>query len=119
MLTCSIKETCKIWTELWDCLHDRNGYGGKVAEIYSYRLQEYSPAYHGVNHTERKDIGSEIFRNAAISLVYLVRAFCEEYECIAEIDNLTINDWLWRVGEPGYFNHRCRIVIIKKPEEAK
>lgn len=113
MLTCSIIEACKIWAEFHDCLHGRNGYGGNVCEIYSYRLQQYCPTW----HRERREIcgitAAEIHRQAAKSLVMLLREFCREYDCGARIDNANPDNWYEAIGKSGHFDHRCHIDVRK------
>lgn len=114
MLTCSLKETCKIWAEFLDCLYKRNSFGGITCEIYSYRLQEYNPALHATHlHFDLiEEQRREGYQAAARSLIYLLTEFCREYGCTSEIDSMDIGKWAEEVGAPGHFNHRCHITII-------
>lgn len=101
MLTCSLLEAMKIWAEFSDALQGHNGFGGTVAEIYSYRLQQYSPT---------KTL--EVYRGAARSLVMLLNEFCREYNCTAVVDGWNPDKWMDEVGTPGHFDHRCHIEIL-------
>lgn len=119
MLTCSLIEACKIWSEFSECLDGRNGFGSTVCEIYSYRLQPYHPSFHGEHPAGWKitglyrDAERETYESASRSLVWLLEAFCHEHKCTATMNGVSIQEWK---EATDYFDHRCHIKIIKENE---
>jgi len=111
---CTIRQAVGIWDELKDAYRNCNGYGGDTAEIYSYRLEEYSP---GV-HNRRGDI-PEMFKedavriavDAANALLEIIVLFREKYECRITINGLTIPQWKKEIKKEILF-HRYHVKII-------
>ena len=111
LLEVSQFELMKLWAELNEAWHGVNGFGGNTAEIYSYRLQLYSPMAHGPNRTGTGDIEKRILcHNAACVLVDLVEMFCHEYSCTATIDNAEPRKWQYEIDT---FDHRAHVKIEK------
>lgn len=104
-------ELMRLWAELNEAWHGINNYGGDTAEIYSYRLQPYSPMAHGPGKTEIGNIERRILcDNAANALVNLVEMFCDEYNCTATIDDIPPRKWQY---EFTAFDHRAHVKIVK------
>jgi hypothetical protein len=114
--TISINELLKLWGELVECYYGVHGYGGDKAEIYAYRLQQYSPRAH-IHRDQQAQ--QECANMAAGALVALCQSFEAEYNCRIEIDDMSLNSWLAMSQIGGApFNHRAYIVVEprkKKP----
>ena len=111
LLEVSQLELMKLWAELNEAWHGINGFGGDTAEVYSYRLQPYSPMAHGANETDIGNIDKRILcSNAANALVNLVEMFCHEYNCTATIDNIPPQRWKYEID---IFDHRAHVKIKK------
>ena len=50
--TLSLVQALDVWAELVEAYHGQNGYGGTVAEIYSYALESRSPTAEVANQRE-------------------------------------------------------------------
>ncbi len=105
LLEVSQLELMKLWAELNEAWHGINGFGGDTAEIYSYRLQPYSPMARTGNIQR-----GILCHNAAYALVNLVEIFCGEYKCAATIDNVPPRKWQ---DEIDIFDHRAHVRIKK------
>ena len=125
MLSCTALEAMKIWGELIECFHGVNRYDDNIAEIYSFRFEPYVP---GV-HLNLKDDDPTIFtsgrikevaRNAILSLIEIVEAFCETFECKAKIENETLPSWKKRLTKTSFtngvekFGNKYHVEIIRK-----
>lgn len=110
LIEVSIIELLRIWGELVEAYHGVNSFGGHTAEIYSYRLQRFSPMAHIHDDKERQ---GEINQKAANALVALLEEFCREYECKVMVDDLQLNDWCKQVNyRQIIFDHRVHITVI-------
>lgn len=98
-----------LWSELVECWHGVNGFGGDTAEIYAYRFYRYSPALDGAKMSDWKERNSERRANACEGLCELVRIFCQRYNCKATIDGDGLE--LWKVRNLLHFDYRAHVRI--------
>jgi hypothetical protein len=108
LIEVSLIELLKIWGELIEAYHGVNGFGGHVAEIYSYRLQRYSPAGHAVGG--RDDDKQEIYVRAANSLAEIVIEFSRQYDCEVLIDDRQPVKWR-DLSRLTPFSHRAYVEV--------
>jgi hypothetical protein len=108
----SMNQALGIWSELWQAYYGDNSYGSDTAEIYAYRLMQYSPALLMPPETHlNQERLREIGRLAAQSLRDIVFMFCKEADCLCSIDGEDCDTWLAHNPE---FSHRCHIYIRHK-----
>lgn len=120
LLQVNIFELMLLWGELVAAYYGVNGFGGDVAEIYAYRFQAYNPTIHcqgqgsqwfatDIYLSERKDFDILTGRQ----LVELLKLFCKSYNCAAKVNNLAVDDFLYRsnVGDI-IFNYRVHVEIV-------
>jgi hypothetical protein len=88
MLSCSTLEAMKIWGELVECYYGENKYASTEAEIYSYRLETYTPSVHQMNAQD--DRALEIAKEAALSLASIVEQFCVAYKSTVTIEGKSL-----------------------------
>ena len=125
MLSCTTLEAMKIWGELIECYHGVNRHARKIAEIYSFRFEPYSPLVH-LNQDddsptqttlERRE---EVARNAILSLIEIVETFCETFDCKAKIEGESVPTWKNRLIKTKWttwkikFYHRYHVEIIRE-----
>lgn len=116
-MNCTIKQAVGIWDELLSSYYDNNGYGGQTAEIYSYRLEEYSPGVH-----KARDIVPDMFKSdekriavdAAMALLGIIKLFLETHECKITIEGLTVAQWKKEISKGTGLFHRYHVKVIKK-----
>lgn len=106
MLTCSILESFKIWEELVTAYHSLNGFGGDTAEIYSYRLEPYTPSAHST-HNEAKI--REVSIQAAKSLKDILEEFQQTHECDIFVDEIKLSKWSKAIEENMRHRYHVRI----------
>lgn len=95
-MNCTIRQAVGVWDELVNAYHGRNGYGGQTAEIYSYRLEEYSPSIHrcaGQIPDFLLEDAIKIATEAAQNLLELIKLFQESYDCDVFIYEETLAKW--------------------------
>ena len=114
LIEVSIIELLRLWGELVEAYHDKNGFGGNVAEIYAYRFQRYSQLAHLQPITK---MGEEelhlISIKAGNALIALVEEFCSQYHCKAMIDEIEPDTWCRRLNSGLIeFNHRVHVTIL-------
>jgi len=116
-MNCTIRQAVDVWGELMDAFYDRNGYGGQTAEIYSYRLEQYSP---GVHSTPNKvsdmyvEDAIRIAKDAAFALLGLCKLFEEKYNCDIFIHEKTLSEWERDLNEDkGRFN-RYHVQVVER-----
>ena len=116
-LSCTTLEAMKIWGELIECCHGIHGFGGKVAEIYSYRLEPYSPSVHNVAGGRNEQESMEVSMNAVLSLSSIVEEFCNTYDCKACINGIDLSKWKNAIQEEDaylkHIGHRYHVEITK------
>ena len=110
MLSCTTLEAMNIWGELVECYYDVHGYGGDTAEIYSYRLEPYTPTAHNSSNESNSRL-REVSYNAAKSLALIIKEFCHAYGCKAEVDEVIVEEWDRDIC--NYLSHRYHARIIK------
>jgi hypothetical protein len=107
---------CHIWQELTEALYGVNGFGGRVAEIYSYRFQKYTPGVHA-SHKVPDEREAEIHELAAMQLVALCDLFCSHNDCQIYINSESLFDWSKGILERRFtFSWRVHIEVCRPPE---
>jgi len=121
MINIPIKEMLLLWSELVECYHGKNGYGGCVAELYSYRFQPYRPKAHlDESSNLLSDDLKQVYFDAAFSLVELLKLFCDSYHCRCKINEVSIIHWFHGIKvQDYYFDHRVHVEIIRSCYETK
>lgn len=120
MLNLTQKQLVELWSELEQCYYNDNSYGGDVAEIYAYRLQEYNPilAIALVKGTTGGFFDVAI-RKAAISaaknLYHLLILFSETRTVKIDVElpgqeSKELGTWLLEAE----LHHRCHVKIRGK-----
>lgn len=106
----SLVQAIGIWSDLLEAYYGVNGYGGNVAEIYAYRLQEYNPTAHSEVFTNlREEAASELAVASARRLQGLIGLFCERYDdARISIDGTTWRHWHSPLA------HRCHVKVTRK-----
>lgn len=120
LLTINTLELMKLWGELVEAYHCKNGYNGDTAEIYAYRLMPYSPTAHGGEFGfTGAQARREVNRSAAMALCELCELFAAQYGCAVGIQGggdepkwLEPRDWL-KVEAVEYFDHRAHVRVWK------
>jgi len=114
LIEVSLIELLKLWGELVEAYHGKNGFGGCVAEIYAYRFTRYSPLAHTPPVTPLGEEELQIINlKAGNALVALVEEFCNQYSCKATIDTLDLGVWCRQMNAGMFrFDHRARVEII-------
>jgi hypothetical protein len=117
MNNCSINQILKLWSELEDCYHNSNGFGGNVAEIYAYTLRQESPAHIHLR-TSMPDCGvsSEIYGDDIIqenldtgsALVHFCKKFAKDKKCSVFIEG---RDCFLEELKSFSFDHRIHISV--------
>lgn len=114
LMTVSPFTLVTIWADLVEAYHGVANCG-EMAEIYAYRLMPYSPRAHAQGD---KVLAHEIAVQAANALCAIVEEFCSDfhYNCVAQIDNLTIEQWCraHNYGGGRVYDYRCYVRIIRK-----
>lgn len=119
-MNCTVRQAVGVWDELVDAYHDSNGYGGTVAEIYSYRFEPYSPGVHsnGSNVSSMyMEEAIRIAKDAAMDLLELIKIFKEKYDCDVLVEDLTLEGWEQQLNSNSGRHHRYHVHIISIEEE--
>lgn len=107
----STKQLLGIWEELYDCMLDRNGYGGTVAEIYMFRLMPYNPLLRLEDRTS--EVAKEAYAAANRSLYEVCKLFEEHHEVTVRFEgNHSLEILIDTPDDP--FHHRVHIEVKKK-----
>ena len=115
MFDTPLLELLKLWGELVEAYHGKNGYGGRTAELYAYRFCPDDPRRRGSElHTEaRKQADKEAAWIARNSLYDLCKLFAAVYDdAILRIDGREPFDWFQHVD--AGFNHRVRVKVTRR-----
>lgn len=75
MMTASMPQALKLWSELWRAYYQRNGFGGDTAEVYAFTLLPYFTVW----DTERAEEASSNLRSLLVE-------FKEQSRAIIEVD---------------------------------
>ena len=108
MLTCSFTEAFKIWEDLVLAYNGINRFGGDTAEIYSYRLEQYSPLAH--THDNKED-QYKVSLEAIYSLIELLIEFKKTHECDIKVDGIDLKKWNKNLKKN--MRHRYHVKIEK------
>jgi len=121
MTNLSMTQVLEIWDELRDCLEGSNGYGGDTAEIYAYRLTKH----HIPRPLGAEGYGDDVEDQIAASLTNLLRHFCLQHNCTAEIECSGVPHYSQvrimprprnQGGSVPPFSHRAHIKIVRKDQ---
>ena len=112
MKNLSTKQLLGIWEELYDCMLNRNGYGGTVAEIYMYRLMPYNPLLRLEDRTSAE--AKEAYAAANRSLYEVCKLFEEQHDeiMIQFAGDHPLELLIQTPDDP--FHHRVHIEVKKK-----
>jgi len=100
-----------LWVQLEDAYNNVNRYGGDIAEIYAYTLQQHSPML-DKNTSFGQEARTFAAMQAAESLMAVVKVFQEQRDCKIQIDEKAPKAWYKFVYHK--FEHRCHIKVIRK-----
>ncbi len=115
-------QALSLWGDLVSAYHGKNGFGGRVAEIYAYRLMGYSPSV--ATYLARPSdypLGSYVRKNAieelqkaAASLRQLIEHFEGTYTRKVVVKtsegDVRATDWL----KAHWFDHRIHIEVTEE-----
>ena len=119
-MDCTIRQAVGIWDELVDAYYGRNGYGGQTAEIYSYRLEQYSPGVHKFSDDKilpmYRDDAKRIAIEAAQALAGIIKLFLERYDAEITVENMKIPIWEKKIKQGKFLYHRYHVTVLRKDE---
>ena len=118
-MNCTMRQAIGVWDELVNAYHDSNGYGGTTAEIYSYRLEEYSPGVHSARselEMYRED-AIRISKEAAKTLLWIIKMFKEKYDCDITVEDMTLSEWEEKLDNDSGRYSRYHVHVITIEEE--
>lgn len=108
MINVPLTEILDIWSELDDCYHGKNGYGGDICEIYAYRFWRDMPSIREL--PRRSDIRQKAEKEreqiAKASLLAILSLFREKRRCAIFIDGLPM------YCERFDFSHRVHVRVV-------
>ena len=110
LLEVPMLQLMRLWAELVEAYHDKNKFGGNVAEIYAYRFEAYSPFAHSVESKAAAEELGQIALKASRQLYALLLLFATEYDCVVEVNG----NKQWRYLPDTPFYHRAHITIHRK-----
>lgn len=115
LMTVSPLALIAVWGELVEAYHGVNKFGGVAAEIYAYVVMPYSPMAHTHGREREKVL---VAKRAANAFCAIVEEFCDQYECEAQVDGMSLDKWWYRMSrsEVG-FDHRCHVKIVRMDNE--
>jgi len=108
----SLDQALGIWSDLWQAYYGDNGYGGRTAEIYAYRLVGHQPVWCQEPCPDAptpylKEASWEAGVEAKRNLITLLLAFQEAANCFVDVDGVSLAEW--DDGQPLF--HRCHVTI--------
>jgi len=115
ILTCNNLEAMKIWGEIVECLHNKNRYGGNIAEIYAYRLEPFIARARARldEMSEKEEI--EFTHEAAMNLGNILETFIEVYECKIFVEEQKFSTWFNNIKKrKNTYYHRYHIKVKKE-----
>jgi hypothetical protein len=113
-----MRQAVGVWDELVNAYYDSNGYGGTTAEIYSYRLEEYSPGVHSASKELEmyRDDAIRISTEAAKTLLWIIKMFQEKYDCDITVEDQTLKEWEAKLDKDSGRCYRYHVHVIKIEE---
>lgn len=99
-------QALSIWSDLEQCYHGTNKYGGDTAELYAYRFMPNNPTTH------HSPFNAEHYSNAAQSLYAILKHFEQIRECSIMVQ---MHDKFVPLDESlkSYsFHHRIHVKVI-------
>ncbi len=114
MLSCSTLEAMKIYGDLVTCYFGKNHYGGRVAEIYSYRLEKYTPSVHQIKDMiGNKRVAREVAAEAALSLAEIIIQFRDVFICAVIVEDIPFYDWLKKIKNGEGLMNRYHVEVVE------
>lgn len=104
----TIRQALDVWSDLEAAYYGKNKFGGNVAEIYAYRLQQRYPSAESGFGIFLQEAQKEQARLAGRNLLALLALFKKAHSCKISIDARRAEirrDGLW---------HRCHVKIVPK-----
>lgn len=103
-------QAVKFWDELVRCLHNENGYGGNVCEIYVSTMMEHNSLY--ANNPVSVLCESER-RNACRAMADLIEKF-EQYYPDHKVRLLDeVEDGDWKTLRTEAYSHRLHFSVMR------
>ena len=84
LLDLPLMELLRLWSELEQCYHGKNGYGGDTAEIYAYRLMRNNPL--SQHPRAEEEARREDAKQAGMILYDLLHLFARERHCSIKVN---------------------------------
>lgn len=110
MMSISQNQLLRLWGELMDAYHGKNGFGSDTAEIYAYTLREDCPSRFLLPEASiSKESIAGGNRSAADALAGLCLKFEKDHDCKIRIDRMSIKRWRRFAGSD--FTHRAHVKV--------
>ena len=104
MIHCSMAQALSVWSDLEVALAGTNKFGGDTAEIYAYRLQEYSPyVASGSDGPFTREAKLEAAQRASDTIAELLKHFAKTRSAKIWVDGISLSRWK-RMPEPHRFH---------------
>ena len=117
MIDIPLRELLKLWGELVEAYHGKNGFGGDTAELYAYRFNRDNPVRRAAADTSlAKDAAREAAMEAKTSLWELCRLFREEWQADIYVDDQTLWNWFQTAGG---FDHRAHVQVLPRDNDRR
>lgn len=118
-MNCTMRQAIGVWDELVNAYYDKTNYDTHTAEIYSYRLEEFTPAVHSVRRylDEYKDEAIRVAKEAAQTLLWLIKMFKEKYDCDITVEDMTLSEWEEKLDNDSGRYSRYHVHVITIEEE--
>jgi hypothetical protein len=116
-MNCTIRQAVGVWDDLVDAYNDKTRYDTHIAEIYSYRLEEYRPGVHkSLNEVPQMFLGEavRIATDAAEALLGLILIFQEKHKSKITVEGMTLAQWRKAVKNGSGLFHRYHVEIIPR-----
>lgn len=111
----SIEQALDVYDDLIEALNGRHGYGGNVAEIYTFRIMPNSPTYSMHNEGKMWDSDNRMIeKRAAEDFHSLCYIFAKKHEAVISIDGVELNEWISKIRTEEFrFFHRVHVEVKK------
>lgn len=87
-------ELLRLWSELDDALHGRNGFGGSTAKIYAARFGAFGVVDYSTGADTFVEVKRDARRLAGRMLHELLSLFATERHALVEIGDREVGPWL-------------------------
>lgn len=111
----SIEQALDVYDDLIEALHGKHGFGGDVAEIYTFRIMPFSPTYSMHNEGKMWDSDNRMIeKRAAEDFHSLCHIFAKKHDASISIDDIELNEWINKIRiEEIRFFHRVHVKVLK------